>query len=56
MGECLIAHMLSADDLESVLVNISKRLDELGWPKLQVPGLNSELFLRDIELTRSCDS
>ena len=48
--------MLSADDLESVLVNISNKLDELEWPKSQVVYLRSNLLLRDIELTYSGDS
>jgi hypothetical protein len=36
-----LAYALPADDLESALVNISKKLGELGWPKPQVCGLNS---------------
>ena len=48
--------MLSADDLESVLVNIFNKLDELEWPKSQVAYLRSNLLLQDIELTCSGDS
>ena len=48
--------MSSADDLESVLVDISKRLEELEWPKSQVTNPHLMLLLRDVRLMRPGDS
>ena len=46
-----VAHrVLSADDLEGVLVNIAKKLDELEWPESQVGDVHPTL-LQDIKLT-----
>ena len=46
-----VAHrVLSADDLEAVLVNIAKKLDELEWPESQVGDVHPTL-LQDIKLT-----
>ena len=51
MRQCSVAYrILSADDLEGVLVNIAKRLDELEWPESQVGDVHPTL-LQDIKLT-----
>jgi hypothetical protein len=47
-----VAHTLSADDLESVLISIAKKLSELGRPKFQVFGLHLKLQPRDTKLMR----
>ena len=52
-NRCPVAHRLSADDLENVLVDISGRLDELGRPRSQVVDPHSKLPLQGNKLTLS---
>jgi len=51
-----VTHKLPADDLENALVNIAKKLGELGWSKSQVFDPRWKLQLHDIKLTRPGDS